>query len=85
MNCTRQAYSTINTSRLQKLGVKKVMWHHSHGANDPRKLHQEMDGNIYDLDNPPVVGIMYGQEVRGWGAAVPNCRCVVSPVLEFKQ
>jgi SPP1 gp7 family putative phage head morphogenesis protein len=80
---TRKAYAEINMSRLKKLGVKKVRWVHSHGSNAPRKSHQEMDGKIYDIDNPPVVAVMYGQEVRGFGGVAINCRCTVIPVIEF--
>jgi len=80
---TRKAYTGINMARMKRLGIKKVKWLHSHGSNAPRKLHQEMNGKIYDLDNPPFIGVMYGQDIYGWGGELPNCRCTCSPVFEI--
>ena len=85
MDQTRKAYTSINMSRLEKLGVKRVEWMHSHGSNDPRKLHQELDGKIFDIDKPPYIGDMYGERVHAFGGILPNCRCQIRPVLEFKQ
>jgi len=85
MDQTRKAYTSINMSRLEKLGVKRVEWMHSHGSNDPRKLHQELDGKIFDIDKPPYIGDMYGERVHGFGGVLPNCRCTVRPVLEFNK
>ena len=85
MDQTRKAYTSINLSRMQRLGVKKVEWMHSHGSNDPRKLHQELDGQIFELDKPPFIGVMYGQKIYGWGGELPYCRCAMRPVLEFKE
>jgi SPP1 gp7 family putative phage head morphogenesis protein len=85
MDQTRKAYASINQSRLERLGVKRVQWVHSHGANDPRKLHQELDGKIFDIDSPPFSGTMYNEPVYAFGGVLPNCRCTVRPVLEFKQ
>jgi len=62
-----------------------VKWIHSHGSNAPRKLHQELDGQVFDIDNPPVIGIMYGVEVRGYGGVLPNCRCRIMPVFDFAK
>lgn len=85
MDQTRKAYMSINNERIKKLGVKKVEWVHSHGSNDPRKLHQELDGKIFDIDNPPLIGVMYGQDIYGWGGELPHCRCTIRPVMEFGE
>ena len=82
---TRKAYTSINQARLEKLGIKKVEWIHSHGANDPRKLHQELDGKIFEIDKPPYIGDMYGERVYGFGGVLPNCRCTIRPVMEFDK
>ena len=81
---TRKAYTSINMARMERLGIKRVKWLHSHGSNAPRKLHQEMNGNIYDLDKPPFIGRMYNEDVYGWGGDLPNCRCTCSPVFEIE-
>jgi uncharacterized protein with gpF-like domain len=80
---TRKAYQSINTSRLKTLGVKKFIWIHSGGGKEPRVNHIRMSGNEYLFDNPPVIGVMYGEEVRGLPGDLPNCRCICKPVINF--
>ena len=80
---TRKAYQSINTSRLKTLGVKKFIWIHSGGGKEPRVNHIKMSGNEYSFDNPPVIGVMYGNEVRGLPGDLPNCRCICKPVINF--
>lgn len=82
---TRKAYTSVNMSRLKKLGVTRLKWLHSHGSNDPRKLHQELDGKIFPIDEPPFIGVMYGVDIYNWGGVLPNCRCTFSPVFEFEE
>ena len=80
---TRKAYQSINTSRLKTLGVKSFIWIHSGGGKEPRIEHIRMSGNEYSFDNPPVIGVMYGEEVRGLPGDLPNCRCICKPVIKF--
>ena len=80
---TRKTFNAANTERMQALGVKKFEWIHSGGGAHPRKDHIEMSGNIYSFDDPPVIGVMYGAEVRGFPGDLPNCRCTMRPVIEF--
>ena len=80
---TRKAYQSINTSRLKTLGVKKFIWIHSGGGKEPRENHIRMSGNEYSFDKPPVIGVMYGEEVRGLPGDLPNCRCICKPVINF--
>lgn len=80
---TRKAYQSINTSRLKTLGVKKFIWIHSGGGREPRIKHIEMSGNEYSFDDPPVIGVMYGKEVRGLPGDLPYCRCICKPVINF--
>jgi hypothetical protein len=70
---------------MERLGVKKVKWLHSHGSNDPRKLHQDLDKKIFDIDKPPFIGKMYGVDIYGFGGVLPNCRCALSPVIELTE
>ena len=80
---TRKAYQSINTTRLKTLGVKKFIWIHSGGGKEPRELHIKMSGNEYSFDNPPFIGMMYGQDVHGLPGDLPNCRCICKPVINF--
>lgn len=80
---TRKAYQSINTSRLKSLGVKSFIWIHSGGGKEPRQNHIKMSGNEYSFDNPPIIGVMYGENVRGLPGDLPNCRCICKPVINF--
>jgi len=80
---TRKAYQSINTTRLKTLGVKKFIWIHSGGGKEPRELHKRMSGNEYSFDNPPFIGVMYGEDVHGLPGDLPNCRCICKPVINF--
>jgi uncharacterized protein with gpF-like domain len=80
---TRKSYQSISTARLKALGVKKFIWVHSGGGKEPRIEHIKMDGKEYSFDDPPVIGTMYGREVRGFPGDLPNCRCVKKPVITF--
>jgi SPP1 gp7 family putative phage head morphogenesis protein len=80
---TRKAYQSINTSRLKSMGVKSFIWIHSGGGKEPRQNHIKMSGNEYSFDNPPIIGVMYGENVRGLPGDLPNCRCICKPVINF--
>lgn len=80
---TRKAYSNINAARLQKVGCKSFIWIHTGGGVHPRKDHIALSGKEFLFDDPPIIGAMYGQEVRGLPAQMPNCRCVMKPVFNF--
>lgn len=80
---THKVYQSIQTERMKLLGVKKFKWIHSGGGREPRKLHQEMHGKVYSFDNPPYIGDMYGERIYGLPGHLPNCRCTLSPILDF--
>lgn len=82
---TRKAFNNLNKGRMQKLGIKQFKWLHSGGSNEPRKQHIEMSGKIYDIDNPPFIGVMYGAQVFGFPGQLPNCRCRMLPVIKFSE
>ncbi len=78
---TRKAYNSLSRGRMDKLGLKKFEWLHSGGSNEPRHLHIELSGQIFSLDNPPI--IQKKPEVRGFPGDLPNCRCRYLVVIEF--
>lgn len=82
---TRKAFNICNSERMKAIGVKKFEWIHSGGGVHPRREHIQMDGHIFDFDNLPVIGVMYGSEVRGIPGQLPNCRCTMAPVIEFND
>lgn len=79
---TRKVYSAINRERMKAAGVKKFEWLHSGGSQKPRQLHIEMNGNIYEIDNPPIIDERTGE--RGLPGQAVNCRCRMLPVFEFE-
>jgi len=78
-----KATSALNAARMKGLGIRKFEWIHSGGGKEPRKLHQRMSGNVYSLDDPPVIDERTGE--RGLPGFLVNCRCVARPVLEFDE
>jgi len=80
---TSKATSNLNAARMKGLGIRKFEWLHSSGGKEPRKLHVEMSGNIYSLDDPPIIDDKTKE--RGLPGQLINCRCVMRPVLEFGE
>lgn len=81
---TRKAYNNITAGRSQALGMQEFEWIHSGGGKEPRKDHMAMHGKVYRFDDPPVVAVMYGREVKGLPGTAINCRCVMKPIVNFK-
>lgn len=80
---TSKATTAINRARMQGLGVKKFKWLHSGGGKEPRPLHKNvLNGNVYSMDDPPVIDDRTGE--RGFPGQLINCRCRMVPVIEFK-
>ncbi len=64
-------YSELNTARQSSLGIKKATWRTAND-NRVRDEHEALNGELYDLANPPD---------GGPGHAV-GCRCYGDPDLE---
>ncbi len=77
---TRKATTAFNAERAKSVGIRKGIWRHSSGSADPRKMHLELDGQEFDLDNPPVID---PDGTRGLPGYLPNCRCFWTPVVDF--
>lgn len=80
---TSKATTAINRARMQGLGIKQFEWLHSGGGKEPRPLHVQLDGKIFDLDNPPVIDERTGE--RGLPGQLINCRCRMVPVVTFGE
>lgn len=78
---TSKATTAINAARMQDLGIQKFEWLHSSAGKEPRPLHVEMSGNIYSLNDPPVIDEDTGE--RGLPGQLINCRCRMAPVIDF--
>lgn len=75
---TRKATTAFNVERAKSVGIRKGVWRHSSGSAEPRKMHLELDGQEFDLENPPVID---PDGTRGLPGYLPNCRCFWTPQL----
>ncbi|MDC9591170.1 phage minor head protein [Xenorhabdus sp. XENO-10] len=80
---TRKITTAANYERMKSAGIRKAVWHHSGGSAEPRKLHQKLDGQVFELDNPPIIDDRTGQ--RGLPGELPNCKCFWTPVVDFGE
>lgn len=80
---TSKATTALNRARMQGLGIKQFEWLHSAGGKEPRPLHVQYDGQIFDLNNPPVIDERTGE--RGLPGQLINCRCRMVPVITFGE
>lgn len=78
---TSKATTSLNVARMRDLGITKFEWVHSGGGKEPRELHLELDGQVFDIDNPPVIDKR--TQERGFPAQLINCRCRMAPVISF--
>lgn len=80
---TSKATTAINKARMQGLGIRKFEWLHSGGGKEPRPLHKNvLNGQTFDLDNPPIIDERTGE--RGLPGQLINCRCRMVPVISFE-
>lgn len=79
---TRKVTTAMNAERMKAAGVRQFEWIHSGGGANPRKLHVDYDGQIFDMDNPPVIDERTKE--RGLPGQLINCRCRMRPVVNFK-
>lgn len=80
---TRKISTATNSERMKSVGVKQFEWIHSGGGVEPRPLHVEYDGQIFDLDDPPIIDEKTGE--RGLPGVLINCRCRMRPIVDFTQ
>lgn len=80
---TSKATTALNAARMKSLNVRKFEWLHSGGGKEPRRLHQEMSGQVYSLDDPPVIDENTGE--RGLPGQLINCRCRMVPVVDYGE
>lgn len=80
----RKAYTAVNVRRMEDVGIKKFKWLHTHSGAQPRKYHMNtLNGQIFDIDNPPVIDPRTGE--KGLPAQLPYCKCVMQPIVELPE
>lgn len=81
MDQTRKAFNSLSLQRMKDAGITRFEWLHTGGGKEPRKLHQHLSGKVFDIDNPPFIGVLYSQDIYGYPGQLPNCRCRMKGVL----
>ncbi len=77
---TRKAFNAIDKAKMQDLGIEEFEWLHSGGSSHPRKMHIALSGQIFRMDDPPIID---EKGTRGYPGDAPNCRCRYIPVIKF--
>ncbi len=80
---TRKAYSNMSAARMESIGVDQYEWLHTTGSREPRKLHLELNGQVFKLSDPPVIDERTGE--RGIPGTAINCRCRMRPIVKFSD
>ncbi|WP_322740627.1 phage head morphogenesis protein [Providencia heimbachae] len=80
---TRKITTAANCERMKSVGIRKAVWNHSGGSAEPRELHLELDGETFDLDNPPVINKKTGK--RGLPGEEQGCKCFCTPIIDFGE
>lgn len=80
---TKKINSAMNTERMRSAGVNKFEWIHSGGGKEPRELHVRYDGQIFDINDPPIIDERTGE--RGMPGVLLNCKCKARPIVDFTQ
>jgi len=78
---TRKVTTAMNAERMKAVGLRKFEWVHSGGGADPRELHVRYNGQIFDMDDPPVIEERTG--ARGLPGQLIKCRCRMRPVVDL--
>ena len=75
-NETGIALSSYQILTLKNEGFKHFKWHTILDGRE-RELHKQLNGKIFEINNPPVIYIneKTGQEERGYPKQTYNCRC----------
>lgn len=82
MDQTRKIYNALNKGRMQNIGITKAEWIHSGGSQHPRELHEDFDGQVFNLSEGAPVGDE-GENDYVQPGEEPNCRCTMAPVIAF--
>lgn len=81
-NQVRRITATMQAERAKSAGITKFRWRHSGGGSDPREIHLELDGQVFDIDEPPIID---SDGTRGLPGFLPNCKCVAIPIVEWGE
>lgn len=76
---TKLLVSEYRKNRFKEMGVTRYIWSTVLDGRE-RKLHRELNGQIFSWDNPPIIDERTGE--RGNPGEAYNCRCIAKPVID---
>lgn len=87
---TRKLYNGMNATRMKESGVEEFMWIHSGGGQQPRRSHMAMNGDVFRLDDLPIINQEqvqkgYEEPITGKPGDTYNCGCTMKPIVNFKS
>ena len=77
---TAKLNSDISKEQFKDAGVEEYIWRDSDDER-VRPRHEQLDGTVQRLDDPPIVDIRTG--CRGHPGEDYSCRCVKLPIFDF--
>lgn len=80
---TRKITTAMNVERSRSMGLTQFRWIHSGRPAEPRELHLEYNGQIFDYDDPPIIDRRTGE--RGYPGQLILCSCVAQPIVDFRK
>jgi len=72
---TAKAASIVTEVRAKEVGATHYIWRTA-GDSDVRESHAEMEGEVCEYDNPPIVD---GEPLNP--GMIYNCRCYAEPII----
>lgn len=81
---TRKAYQALTMRNMAEAGLTKFKWVYTYRSAEPRPFHRDvLNGQIFDIANPPVIDPKTGE--RGFPSQLPQCKCIMQPVIMGKE
>jgi SPP1 gp7 family putative phage head morphogenesis protein len=74
--------AVLTRGRLEAAGITHFQWIHTGRSSEPRPLHEDLNGQVFRFDDPPVID-KTGK--RGFPGDLINCKCRMRPYLKFEE
>jgi SPP1 gp7 family putative phage head morphogenesis protein len=78
-----KANAALTRGRLRDAGIKRFQWVHTGRSREPRPLHEQLNGQVFSFDDPPVIDVKTGK--KGFPGDMINCKCRMRPYIQFDE
>ena len=79
---TRKVYASVAREKSKSAGLNKYIWCHSSGGAHPREIHQDLDGQVCDYNDPPIAD---EDGTTANPGELINCGCFAKPCIEIEE